>query len=202
MKRAVFAIPGDKDQRTGGYIYNAAVLRLLNDAGFETTYLQLPASFPNPSAKDMAAAFDALHAVPVARPIIVDGLALGALDPIRVAQVAAPIIALVHHPLGLETGLSPEAASALIRNETEVLKHVAHVIVTSPHVAATLTRDFGVLAERITIALPGFEQATVHRAPATPPLILSVGLLAPRKGHDVFIDALRRTSVCTVHSAP
>lgn len=192
MRRAVFAIPGDKDQRTGGYIYDATVLQILNEIGCETAHLQLADTFPNPSPEDMDAAFEALSAVPETQPIIVDGLALGAMDPIRTAQVAAPIVALVHHPLGLETGLSPADTARLIRNETEVLKHVAHVIVTSPHVADTLVAAFGVSAAKVTVATPGFANVEAARAPVSPPLILSVGLLAQRKGHDVLIDALAR----------
>lgn len=192
MSRAVFAIPGDVDQRTGGYIYNAAVLRLLNENGCAIKHLRLPDSFPAPSPRDMTAAFEALSTVPEAQPVIVDGLALGAMDPVRVARLSAPIIALVHHPLGLETGLSRERAVELIRNETKVLKHVAHVIVTSPHVAETLVSQLGVNAKQITVATPGFSKAVKTHAPVVPPLILSVGLLAPRKGHDVLIDALAR----------
>lgn len=194
MTRAVFAIPGDKDQRTGGYIYDATVLRLLNEGGCQTAHLQLPASFPDPSDADIAAALAALRAVPDTQPIIVDGLALGAMDPECVARVPAPLIALVHHPLGLETGLEPGQALALIRKEAEVLQHVAHVIVTSPHVADTLCSDFGVSVDRITVALPGLTPVLTTRTPVSPPLILSVGLLVPRKGHDVLIEALASLS--------
>ncbi|MEO1025161.1 MAG: glycosyltransferase family 4 protein, partial [Pseudomonadota bacterium] len=179
-------------QRTGGYIYDATVLRLLNETGCATKHLELSASFPEPSPSDMTAAFETLAAVPETQPVLIDGLALGAMDPARVAKLSAPIIALVHHPLGLETGLSAERAAYLIQNETEVLKHVAHVIVTSNHVAETLVSKFEVGAERISVAQPGFPRVTAARAPASPPLILSVGLLAPRKGHDVLIDALAR----------
>ncbi len=190
MTSAVFAIPGDKDQRTGGYIYDATVLRLLNELGCTTHYLQLPDSFPTPSANDLTAATKALATQDT--PILVDGLALGAMDPASIATLNAPVIALVHHPLGLETGLDPIKADALIKNEAEVLKHVAHIVVTSPHVAETLSNDFGVAADRITIALPGFSPVRTPRTPATPPLILSVGLLAQRKGHDVLIEALAK----------
>ncbi len=38
--QAVFAIPGDKDQRTGGYLYNARVLAELNAAVADVPYAQ------------------------------------------------------------------------------------------------------------------------------------------------------------------
>ncbi|MEM1386331.1 MAG: glycosyltransferase family 4 protein [Pseudomonadota bacterium] len=190
--RAVFAIPGDKDQRTGGFIYEATVLRVLNEIGCPTEHMVLPERFPDPSSDDMAEALALLQAVPRNVPIILDGLVFGAIDPDGLADMRAPVIAMIHHPLGLETGLSPERARYLKENERRALAHAAHVIVPSPHTAAILERDYGADPKRITIALPGFERPDLTAAPqrVDPPLILSVGLLAPRKGHDVLVEAL------------
>ncbi len=192
MMQAVFAIPGDKDRRTGGFIYEATVLRVLNEIGCATRHLVLPDSFPDPTSEEMAATFAALRAVPAEQPIILDGLVFGAIDPVGLATVAAPVIAMIHHPLGLETGLSAARAAFLRSNEAAALQHVAHVIVPSPHTADILVRDFGADRTKITIASPGFVRPALAPAPLDPPLILSVGLLAKRKGHDVLIDALAR----------
>lgn len=192
MTQAVFAIPGDKDRRTGGFIYEATVLRVLNEIGCATAHLQLPDSFPDPTAADMEATLQALRAVPPGQPIILDGLVFGAIDPEGLAQVRAPIIAMIHHPLGLETGLSRDRAAHLLRNEAAALRHAAHIIVPSPETARVLSRDFGPDPNRLSIAPPGFDRPAVDRCPTDPPLILSVGLLAPRKGHDVLLDALDR----------
>lgn len=192
MTQAVFAIPGDKDRRTGGFIYEATVLRVLNEIGCATAHLRLPDSFPDPSATDMEATLQALRAVPPWRPIILDGLVFGAIDPQGLAQVRAPVIAMIHHPLGLETGLSKARAAYLLRNEAAALRHSTHVIVPSPETARVLCRQFGADPNRLSIAPPGFDRPAVDRCPANPPLILSVGLLAPRKGHDVLLDALAR----------
>lgn len=190
MTKAVFAIPGDKDRRTGGFIYEATVLRVLNELGCATRHLVLPDSFPNPTPADMATTLDLLCAIPADQPIILDGLVFGAIDPDGLATIPAPVIAMIHHPLGLETGLSPQRAAFLRGNEAAALRHVAAVIVPSPHTAVILARDFGVDPMLITIAPPGFVRPVQVLVPADPPLILSVGLLAERKGHDVLIDAL------------
>lgn len=190
MTRAVFAIPGDKDRRTGGFLYEARVLRGLNDAGLSTAHLQLPDGFPDPTRGDMEAALAALRDVPGNRPIFLDGLVFGAIDPGGLAQVRAPIIAMIHHPLGLESGLSPERAAFLRANEAAALRQAAHAIVPSAHTAKVLIEAFGADPERITVAPPGFDRPLLKPYPAQPPLILSVGLLARRKGHDVLIDAL------------
>lgn len=190
MTQAVFAIPGDKDRRTGGFIYEARVLKELNDIGCATQHLQLPDSFPDPAPSDMDAALAALRAVPDYQPIILDGLVFGAIDPSGLAKVSAPVIAMVHHPLGLETGLPAARAAFLLQNEAAALRLVDHVIVPSEETARILCRDFNADIDRITIAPPGFDRPTVNRAPADPPLVLSVGLLAPRKGQDVLLTAL------------
>ena len=64
------------------------------------------------------------------------------------------------------------------------------MLVPSPHTARILTTEFGVEPARLTVALPGFPPPDPVRHPATPPLILAVGLIAARKGHDVLIRAL------------
>lgn len=192
MTEAVFAIPGDKDRRTGGFIYEATVLRTLNEMGCATAHLQLPDSFPSPTASDMADTLALLRDVPSDTPIILDGLVFGAIDPGGLAQVRAPVIAMIHHPLGLETGLSPARAAFLKANEAAALQHAQHVMVPSAETARNLAADFGASPSRITVAPPGFDRPRVDRRTLDPPLILSVGLLAPRKGHDVLLTALRR----------
>jgi len=49
---------------------------------------------------------------------------------------------------------------------------------------------YGVPADAITIARPGVDASGIPAAPVSPPLILSVGILHPRKGHDILIKAL------------
>lgn len=187
---AVFAIPGDKDRRTGGFIYDATVLRVLNDIGCPTAHLELPDAFPEPTTADMDATFALLQAVPADQAIIIDGLVFGALDPARLARVSAPMVAMVHHPLGLETGLAPDLAAYLMRNEADALQHAAAIVVPSPHTAEILQSQFGADGAKTHIALPGFTRPQIASAPEDPPLILSVGLLADRKGHDVLLRAL------------
>ncbi len=48
------------------------------------------------------------------------------------------LVALVHHPLALETGLSHEAAARLEQSERASLQSARHVFVTSEATAAAL----------------------------------------------------------------
>jgi glycosyltransferase involved in cell wall biosynthesis len=109
--------------------------------------------------------------------------------------MAAPIVAMIHHPLAHESGLDAGLRAHFLETERANLTHTAHVLVPSPHTAALLQSDYGVEASRITIVRPGTDRPGVdlscgQRAKATSPLILSVGIAHPRKGHDILLRAL------------
>lgn len=157
-------------------------------------HIELPGSFPDPTPEDMAVSLATLGEVPEGMPPILDGFLSGTLDTDGLARLRAPLCAVVHHPLGLESGLGRERASFLIGRERANLGLVGHILVPSVHTAETLVADFGVAQAKVTVAPPGFDAATAPRRPADPPLILSVGILHPRKGHDVLLDALAQVA--------
>lgn len=190
--KAVFAIPGDIETRTGGFIYERTLLLTLRETGHAVQHLQLPEGFPDPTPAEMAEAVSLLSAVPADTPLIIDGLVFGAIETEGLAQVRAPIVAMIHHPLALETGLAADRAALLHRREADNLALAAEVVVPSPHTAAILRDQYGVPAAKISVALPGFGASDPVRTPDSPPLILAVGILVPRKGHDILLDALAR----------
>ncbi|MFU8883163.1 MAG: glycosyltransferase family 4 protein [Rhodobacterales bacterium] len=196
MTAAALAVPGDITTLTGGYIYDLRLMEALAHAGRRIRLISLPAGFPFPSPADMSAALEALQSLPADCPVIIDGLAFGALDTAGVARISAPIVALVHHPLALESGLPEAQQQHLQQTEQDNLRHAAQVLVPSPHTKSILIRQYDVPADVIHIARPGIEQpggGTSRKAnPDGVPLILSVGILHPRKGHDVLINALAR----------
>lgn len=211
MKRAAaFAIPGDINTVTGGYIYERRLLEELRNLGHDVTHIALGASFPDPTPDDMADAIAQLTALDPSRALILDGLVYGAIDPKGLDQVKAPIVAMIHHPLALETGLDPATREHLFATEKANLKMAQRVLVPSPHTAAILRGKYAVPGDKITIAQPGTEVSGGTPAPVDPPLILSVGLQHPRKGHDVLITALaevrdlpwRAAIVGSIHDAP
>lgn len=194
MTPAAFAIPGDITTLTGGYIYERRLLEGLRAQGRLVDHLQLGGSFPTPTQADMADAAAQLLALPQDRPLILDGLVFGSIDTRILARMVAPIVAMIHHPLAHETALPPELRAHLLRTERDNLTHAAHVLVPSPHTAALLASDYGVAPERITIVRPGTDRPSLPRATegSDPPLILSVGIQHPRKGHDILLYALAR----------
>ena len=187
---AALAVPGDLTSLTGGYLYDRQLLSGLRALGRDVLHVPLSASFPDPSPADNRDAARRLAALAPDCPVIIDGLAMGAMDREVLANTAAPIVALVHHPLAHESGLDAKRRAELKRRERDNLARAAQVIVTSPHTAALLAAEYDVAPERVTVARPGTDAAPDPLAPADPPLILSVGIQVPRKGHDVLLDAL------------
>jgi glycosyltransferase involved in cell wall biosynthesis len=101
------------------------------------------------------------------------------------------LIALVHHPLALETGLAAEVARTLRESETRALSHARHVVVTSRFTARLLVADYGAPAHRMSVAPPGTDRVVPARAPRSGALaLLAVGAVTRRKGYDVLIAAL------------
>ncbi|KAA2242357.1 glycosyltransferase family 4 protein [Salinarimonas soli] len=190
MAEVAFAIPGDLASPTGGYVYDREVLARLPDLGVRAHHLPLPDSFPEPSEADLAETARRLAEAPAGAVLLVDGLAFGALPPALVAGLERPIVALVHHPLGLEPGLAPGRAAALLASERAALVHAPRVVVTSRATARILVEDFGLPMARVTIAEPGTEPAPRAHGTGSPVGLLAVGAVSPRKGFRVLVEAL------------
>ena len=197
---AVYAVPGDLATPTGGYGYARRVLELLPHNAIAVRHLALPGSFPAPSADDLAETERLLAATPPDSVLLIDGLAYGALPLDLVDRISRRIVALVHHPLGYETGLGPERSAALVAREKAALTRVRRVVVSSPTTKRTLVSDFAVPETIISVAEPGTEPAARAAAYANPgaratgrrePLtLLAVGTISARKGYEVLIEAV------------
>ena len=107
------------------------------------------------------------------------------------ARALDRLLALVHHPLAVESGISKEQAESLRASEQAALSAARHVVVTSAATAQQLSSHYAVPAERITVVRPGSDP--VRPAPRSADdtvRLLSVGAVVPRKGYDVLIAAL------------
>jgi len=186
-----FAVPGDLSTLTGGYGYDRRMIVELNALGLDCRPLMLPGGFPEPDEAALARSEDMLAALPDDSLLIVDGLALGTLD--NCAQKHAHrlrLVSMCHHPLALESGLSPARAERLRRSEHRALAACRAVIVTSPATREALVQDYAVAADSITVAMPGTDPQPFAPCTGNPPQLLTMATLTPRKGHDVLIDAL------------
>lgn len=191
MAETCFVIPGEIDSPTGGYGYDRRLMALLPSFGVGVRHVALPGSFPAPSADDLKATLHTLNSTPADSTLLIDGLAFGAMPAAAIDKIDRRIIALVHHPLALESGLSDSRRKELAASERAALALAGKVIVTSPATARILEADYGVPGKRITVAIPGTDPAQRSTGTGTPLQLLCVGAIMPRKGYDVLIAALK-----------
>lgn len=192
MREVIFAIPGDLDTPTGGYRYDKRVIEELPALGWRVQHLRLSAEFPSPSDRALAETSKAFSAIASDALVMIDGLALGAIPLTTLKALRAKLVALCHHPLAFETGLTSERIDYLHRTEREALSRAVATIATSRSTAELLAREFNVAADKLTVAEPGTEPAPRAKGDARPPLILSVGAITRRKGHNTLAKALSK----------
>jgi glycosyltransferase involved in cell wall biosynthesis len=206
-----FAIPGDIETLTGGYIYDRRLIAALRPLGWNIRHLALGPSFPFPDAEDLSLAARAFAALAAGSLVLVDGLAFGAMPEIAAAEgKRLRLVALVHHPLAEETGLGAADCAALLESERRALAMTRGVIATSATTARRLVQAYDIAPARLAVARPGSDpvpaipERSLARAQAVN--LLSVGTLTHRKGHDLLIEALARLAdlswTCRIVGSP
>lgn len=196
-QRFTLIVAGDPAQRTGGYIYDAQIVSSLRDQGWEIDVVGLAGTFPDADAEAAEALTQALASLPDQAAVVIDGLAMGALpEVIALHAQRLDITALLHHPLGDESGLNEADQQRFHCSELNALTHVARIIVTShftarrlPELAAHYEMP---LNPSVTVVEPGVALAPI--SPAAEPgevlRLLCVATLTPRKGQDILVQAL------------
>ena len=183
MSQIAFVIPGRLNQLTGGYLYDRHIIEGLRVRGRAVKVIEL-------SEINQSAVFSELAA---GTRTIIDGLAFPAFEKLAKEEAhRLRLIALVHHPLAEETGLSRAAIECAARLEAEMLPLFRGVVCPSRKTAAAM-RCYGVRPERIAVIPPGTAQPTSYRRRRSGrPVLLCVASLVPRKGHRVLVEALAR----------
>ena len=182
-----FAVPGALATRTGGYVYDRRLISELRSNGLAIRHLSWPDGFPMPDRAAVDQVGRSLACLADDTIVIIDGLAFGTM-PALAAEFGKrlKLVALVHHPLALETGAAP----GLFESECTALRHARAVITTSAATAATLVGRYGVPAGRLVVAPPGTDPAPAAPRIGKPSCLLCVGTVTPRKGHDILVAAL------------
>jgi glycosyltransferase involved in cell wall biosynthesis len=188
----VFAVPGSLATPTGGYAYDRRVIAELRQLGWDVEVFDLGEGFPRPHGETLKRAEEMLAAIQEGYPIVIDGLAYGVMPGAAEAMRAThPLIALVHHPLALESGLAAAETDGFRHSERAALAAAHRVIVTSAATARILVDDYDVPSDSITVATPGTD-ATPQATGSNDGIVrlLAVGAIVPRKGYDVLLRAL------------
>ncbi|MDP1648355.1 MAG: glycosyltransferase family 4 protein, partial [Rubrivivax sp.] len=190
-----FLVPGDWHTPTGGYTYDRRLVQALRAAGWAVQTHRLDGDWPWPDAAALAVTRTCVEALTAGSLVVADGLAFGAL-PGFVQRHAERLrwVALVHHPLHMETGLDETMRHDLHRSEEQALQGARQVVVTSRSTAQDVAA-MAVPPDRIAVVEPGTD-------PMLPPRgdggtggtgrvrLLCVAALIPRKGHAVLLQAL------------
>ena len=143
VKQVVFAVPGDLATPTGGYVYDRRIIAELPSSGWQVDVLDIGDGFPAPVGRRArhrasAACRAAGRAADRDRRA---GLRRDAGGGAGAAPDATPLVALVHHPLALETGL-PDCGGGEIPGERarSRLSFAQRVITTSATTARLLAQ--------------------------------------------------------------
>jgi glycosyltransferase involved in cell wall biosynthesis len=193
VKPLAFAVPGDLDTPTGGYAYDKRMIAELRRLGWDVEVIDIGNEFPRPSDAAREAAFARLKAVPQGMPLVIDGLAFGTMFVIaRRLALRRKLVALVHHPLALESGLTPTEAATFQKMERIALGAAGRTVTTSHTTAGVLMSHYAVPERRLVVAPPGTDKVAPARGSggAGALALLAVGALVPRKGYDVLVAAL------------
>ncbi len=136
----------------------------------------------------IAAGHRVSHELPSAEPSVkvIDGIRLRSAP---LAEIPGSI-GLVHHTAALASDAEREAVRTAERERLPLLRHV---VATSRPVGDRLVAEFGVHPAKLTVIPPGVPDVSRSTGSGGPGCtVLSVGALAPRKGHAVLIRALQR----------
>lgn len=189
--RVALLVPGPFDAVSGGYNYDRRLVAGLRALGHEAEVVELAGRHPLPDEAACAAARVALDALPADAVPVVDGLGLPSFAPVADALARRGAAALVHHPTALETGFAQSDRERLRAVERDLFGRVARLVTTSPLTARRLVEEFGAGPERVGVVEPGTDPAPRATGSGRPgAVLLSVGALVPRKGHDVLLRAL------------
>jgi glycosyltransferase involved in cell wall biosynthesis len=165
----------------------------LRRLGWHVDVIDIGDCFPFPSPSERASAVELLQEVPPGRPIVIDGLAFGALPEAGALQARTPLLALVHQPLALASALSPVQVETFHDSERAALAAATGVVVTSGETARILTADYDVPPEEISVVVPGNDPVPPARGSSDGRIrLVSVGSVVPGKGYDVLIAALAK----------
>lgn len=179
-------VPGDLPGPSGGHHYNERVAAELAAQGLAVTVERVSGSWPRPADADRTALIEALgrHT-----DVVVDGI-IGSAAPDELARARAQgvrVAVLVHLPLPVEGGPTAQERRLLETSEGAALREADAVLATSRWACEDLQRRYAISGVRPV--LPGTDVAP-PAVGSTPPHLLFLGSISPRKNPLVLLEAL------------
>ena len=178
-----FLVPGPFDQITGGYLFGRRVVEGLRALGRTVTVAELAGRYPDADDAARAAVTATLGSLPTGSAAVIDGLALpGCVDCLKSEAQRLRLVGFIHHPLSLETGLSPAEVRHYAALEARLWPLLRGILCPSAHTARAVIAS-GVAAHRVVVTMPGTAKPESRggRAGQGPLRLLAVGTRTPRK---------------------
>ena len=179
----------DRDEPTGGNVYNLAISAELRALGIDVRMQQLAGPWPDGDASTHFTLARALRATPAC---LVDGIVAGGSPDVVAAAVESGhvITIVVHLPISDELGLDPARRERYALLESRAVHAASGVLCSSRWAAAELARRYGRVD--VGVAVPGVTPAAVARGSLDSglPRFLSLASLTPTKDQLTLVRAL------------
>jgi glycosyltransferase involved in cell wall biosynthesis len=179
----------DRDEPTGGNVYNLAISAELRALGIDVRMQQLAGPWPDGDASTHFRLARVLRATPAC---LVDGIVAGGSPDVVAAAVESGhvITIVVHLPISDELGLDPARRERYALLESRAVHAASGVLCSSRWAAAELARRYGRVD--IGVAVPGVTPAAVARGSLDSglPRFLSLASLTPTKDQLTLVRAL------------
>jgi glycosyltransferase involved in cell wall biosynthesis len=176
----------DEARPSGGNAYDRRISRGLAEAGWTVKVHEAHGSWPCPDAQALGALAAAIRAIPDDGLVLLDGLVASPAPAVLTSEARRlRLVVLVHMPLG------QGAADGGVRaREGAALRAATAVVTTSTWARRVLLELYSLPGDRVHVAEPGVDPATLAPGSDTDGALLSVAAVIPDKGHDVLLDAL------------
>jgi glycosyltransferase involved in cell wall biosynthesis len=168
----------DPTRPSGGNVYDRRLCDLLPGTGWLVHEHAVPDAWPQLGAAGQRALAAVVSGIPDGALVLVDGLIADAGAPVLVPMARRVCLVVLVH------SVPADAAAA------DALAAARAVITTSSWLRDELVRRNALPAVAERVAEPGVEDGPVAAGTARGGQLLSVGSVAPHKGHDVLLGAL------------
>jgi glycosyltransferase involved in cell wall biosynthesis len=181
----------DRDEPTGGNVYNRALATELRAVGIDVRLRKLAGPWPEGDASTQVMLARALRAAPAC---LVDGIvASGSPDVVAAAVEASHAVTImVHLPISDELSVQPGQRERYALLESRAVHAASGVLCSSRWAAAELSRRYG--RDDVGVAIPGVTPAAVARGSLAsgPARLFSLASLTPTKDQLTLVRALAR----------
>ena len=179
----------DPARPSGGNAYDRQVCRGLAALGWAVHEHAVPGAWPRPGEAAHTALARAVRRIPDGAAVLLDGLIASTAPEALVPQARRlRQVVLLHMPLGHRP---PDSEAGAVRaREREVLAAAAALVTTSAWTRRRLGELYALPGDRVHVAEPGVDAASLARGTAAGDSLLCVAALTPDKGHDVLVDGL------------